>query len=308
MQLRHIRYLIAAAEEEHFGKAAERLCVTRSAVSQLVADLENEWEIALFERQAQKIKLTAAGRAMLPRLKDVMLELEQIVDLGKRVGQGKSGQLIVGYGSLSTHHPIFREAVKRYHQDYPDVVLTLVEIPTSRQMHAMREGEIHAGFMHIQSTIAQSAAKSNESHSQVIDKASLGLIVPKDHRLARKGSAQLRDLAGEQLVMTHNWRESPAFGGLFSLCRSSGFEPRVIQEVSATVTQQDLVSVGVGIGVSVIGGMHTYPPEISVIAITDVDYDITFQLSHMYGRVEPVLDTFINVVQQCTVGQISASE
>lgn len=310
MELRHLRYLIAAAEEEHFGRAADRLNVTRSAVSQIIADLEVELEIALFERQPQKIKLTAAGRAMLPQLKVMMIELDKTISLGRRVSQGKSGLLTIGYGSLSTHHPSFCAVIKRFHEDYPDIVLSLVEIPSSRQFKAMQEGVIDAGFMHLGHSMKQAERRKEYSHdasainldSYTIDTASLGIIVPQDHRFAFYGSARLEDLRNQPLVMVHNSRDSPAFSQFFRLCRDAGFEPQIIQEVSATGTQQDLISAGVGIGVSAVGGCHSYPSELSSIRLTDVDYQISFELDWLKGHIEPALRHFIEVVRAVNEG------
>lgn len=191
MELRHIRYLIAAAEEEHFGRAAERLNVTRSAVSQIIANLEDELGIALFQRQAQKITLTAAGRVMLPRLKAMLTDLNKTIALGKQIGQGKSGVLKIGYGSLSTHHPIFRAVVKQFHEHFPDIVLSLLEIPTCRQFKAMQEGMVQAGFMHIgpnpSATVNDQPVTEDDDLQRLqhctLDVGSMGLLVPQDHSL-----------------------------------------------------------------------------------------------------------------------------
>jgi DNA-binding transcriptional LysR family regulator len=148
MELRHIRYFIAAAEEEHFGRASDRLHVTRPAVSQIIADLEGEIATQLFERLAHRVKLTAAGRSLLPRLQAVMVQLNEAVAQAKRVGEGKSGSLNIGYGSLTLLHPLFRDVIKTYHETYPDVSLSLLEMSTTEQPKALAERKIHAGFMH----------------------------------------------------------------------------------------------------------------------------------------------------------------
>lgn len=303
MELRHIRYLIAAAEEEHFGRAAERLNVTRSAVSQIVSDLEAELGFALFERQAQKIRLTAAGRAMLPRLNALVSELLATVALGRRVGEGKSGYLRIGYGSLSTHHPVFRAAIKKFHEDVPDIALSLVEIPTSRQFKAMQDGVIQAGFMHAgpdplprESWSSDSLNEETGLQARVIDVAALGVIVPEGHRFAHQSSVRLVDLAGEPLVMTHNAPNTPLFRTFFRLCRDAGIEPRVVQEVSATGTQQDLVAAGVGVGVTAVGGRHHYPPQLRALPFDDIQYEVGFALTWLSGWVEPALQTFIDIV------------
>lgn len=139
MELRHIRYFIAAAEEEHFGRAAERLHITRPAVSQIIADLEEEVGTLLFERLAHNVRLTAAGRILLSHLVRVMADLNEALVVTRRVGQGKTGTLNIGYGSLTLMHSIFRAAVKRFHETYPDVTLSLIEVATTLQPKALAE-------------------------------------------------------------------------------------------------------------------------------------------------------------------------
>ena len=87
MELRHLRYFVAAAEEEHFGRAAERLHVTRPAVSKLIADLESELDTPLFERLAHGVKLTEAGHALLPMLQHAIAELNEAFALARTFHQ-----------------------------------------------------------------------------------------------------------------------------------------------------------------------------------------------------------------------------
>ena len=148
MELRHLRYFIAAAEEEHFGRASDRMFVTRPAISQIVSDLEGELGVPLFDRFPHRVKLTAAGLVLLPRLQTIMSDLNQALVLAKRVGAGKSGSLNIGYGSLTLLHPIFRASIKRFIERYPEVTLSLSEIVSSEQYKAIVDGKIHAGFMH----------------------------------------------------------------------------------------------------------------------------------------------------------------
>src|SRR5437762_2985482 len=242
MELRHIRYFIAAAEEEHFGRASDRLFVTRPAVSQIVADLEAELGTALFERLAHRVKLTAAGRALLPQLRTMMSDLNQALVMAKRVGEGKTGALNIGYGTLTLMHPLFRAAVKKFHETCPDVTLSLLEIPTSGQPKALAEGRIHAGFMHFgpRSDVAR-RKKSGIAQAQdetVLDRfriqsGGLGVVVPSDHPLARRKSVSLAELASERWVVVPNSSVSPGYGRLYTLGQKAGFVPTIAQEVSS---------------------------------------------------------------------------
>ena len=306
MELRHLRYFVAAAEEEHFGRAAERMHVTRPAVSQIVADLEEEVGTALFERLAHRVKLTAAGRTLLPQLQSLMADLNQALVMARRVGDGKTGALNVGYGTLTLLHPLFRAAIKRFHEVCPDVTLSLMEIASSEQAKALSEGRIHAGFMHLGPRTALARRRSEESAAAPeetmlerlkIQSGGLGVVVPKDHPLARRKSAALSALAGERFVVVPHSIVTPSYGWLYALCRKNGFEPQVVQEVGSVNTLLNLVSVGVGIGLTVTGEDFVYPPSLAVVKLENVRYTTTFALGWAKGSTEPTLDRFIEIVR-----------
>ena len=306
MELRHLRYFIAAAEEENFARASERLHVTRPAVSQIVADLEDEIGTSLFERLTHGVKLTAAGRALLPQLQSIMTDLNQALAMTLRVGDGKTGALNIGYGTLTLLHPLFRAAVKQFHDNYPDVTLSLLEIATSEQAKALADGRIHAGFMHTGPRVAQpqrgrgaAAAQDATVLEQLkIQAGSLGVVVPHDHRLARRKSVALSDLARERFVVVPHSIVTPSYGWLFALCQKNGFEPQVVQEVGSVNTLLNLVSVGVGIGLTIVGKGFAYPPSLAVLKLDNVSYATSFTLGWVKGSTEPVLDRFIEIVRE----------
>jgi DNA-binding transcriptional LysR family regulator len=306
MELRHLRYFIAAAEEEHFGRASDRLHVTRPAVSQIIADLEQEIGTELFERLAHRVKLTAAGRALLPQLQAVMVQLNEALVMTKKVGQGKSGSLNIGYGSLTLLHPLFRAAVKTFHESYPDVSLSLFEMSTTDQPKALAEGKIHAGFMHFgpgRASLRKRRGEDGQGQDDTvldwfrIQTGSLAVAVANDHPLAKKKSATIADLASERFVIVPNSSSSPGYGPLYVLCKKAGFEPSVVQEVSTISTQLNLISVGMGIGLAVAGKKFSYPPGLSVIPLTDVNYSTNFVFAWVKGQKDPSLDRMLEIVK-----------
>lgn len=308
MELRHLRYFVAAAEEEHFGRASSRLHVTRPAVSQMIADLEDELGTILFERLAQRVRLTAAGRALLPQFQGLLNDLGHAVALAKRVGEGKTGILNIGYGSLTLLHPIFRAAIKRLHEECPDLTLSLFELPTSTQRKALVDGKIHAGFMHFgpQSVIGKrkrggsAAAPQEESALDFlrIQTGGLGVVVPVDHALAKRKSVSLADLSDEMFVVVPHSSVSPGYGPLYALCQKAGFQPHIVQEVNSIAAQLNLVSVGMGIGLTVTGKKFNYPPTLAVIPLKDVNYTTTFALSWAKGKPDPALERLIGIVTE----------
>lgn len=306
MELRHLRYFMAAAEEEHFGRASDRLHVTRPAVSQIIADLEDELGTPLFERLAHRVRLTAAGRALLPRLQAVMSDLDDALAVARRVGEGKSGSLNIGYGSLTLLHSLFRAAVKQYHESYPDVTLSLYELATSEHPKALAEGKIHAGFMHFgprPSLLRKRRREGVLAQEQTvldwvkIQSGGLGVVVPSDHRLARRKSVTLGELAAERFVVVPRSSSSPNYGALYALCQKAGFEPRIVQEVSSVASQLNLVSVGMGICLAVIGTNFTYPASLAVVPLSEVNYTTTFVFGWVRGERDPALDRMIEIVR-----------
>ncbi len=307
MELRHLRYFIAAAEEEHFGRAAERLYVTRPAVSQIIADLEDEIGTPLFDRLAHRVKLTAAGRVLLTQLQILMGSLSHAITLTREVGAGRTGLLNIGYGSLTLLHPLFRAVVKAYNEQYPDVKLSLLEISSSEQPKALAEGRIHAGFMHFSNAPEHTGkkTKTNDSLNQditILDRLQiqtdgLGLVVPHDHPYFNRKSVTLDELRGERWVVIPHSTVSPGYGPLYAICQKAGFEPKIVQEVNSVTTLLNLVSVGVGIGLVVTGKGFVFPPNLNVLKIEDISYPTTFALCWVRGRMEPPLARFIDMVK-----------
>ncbi|WP_416139185.1 LysR substrate-binding domain-containing protein [Halomonas sp. HK25] len=307
MELRHLRYFIAAAEEEHFGRAAERMNITRPAVSQLISDLEGELNTQLFDRLSHQVKLTAAGRALLPRLKEIMENLDQACLMAKRIGQGKSGVLNIGYGSLTLLHPLFRAVIKDFHENYPDVTLSLLELPTSSQLDELSKERIDAGFLHFGPSGGDVKRKKGAGRSLSntpletlhIQTGTLGVVLPSDHRLAKKCSIELKELSNEDFVVVPKSSVNPDYGWLHILCKEAGFEPKIVQEVGTIATQLNLISVGMGVGLTVIGRNFIYPSGLAVVALREIDYPTSFVLAWPKGRIEPVLEKFIDTVKRC---------
>lgn len=306
MELRHLRYFIAAAEEEHFGRAADRLHVTRPAVSQIIADLEAEIGTPLFERLAHRVRLTEAGKTLLPQIQGLLNQLSEALVLTQRVGQGKSGTLSIGYGSLTLLNTIFRAAIKQFKESYPDVTLALHEISTTDQFRALADGKINAGFMHfgpgrvkVRKDPGSSVMRQDETVLEwfTIQPGALGAALPTEHRLAQRKSVTLADLAAERFVVVPQSVSSPGYGPLYALCQQAGFEPNVVQEVRTISTQLNLISVGMGIGLAVTGRNFVYPTGITVVPLQDVTHPTEFVLAWVKGSMDPLLERLLDIIK-----------
>jgi DNA-binding transcriptional LysR family regulator len=309
MELRHLRYFIAAAEEQHFGRASDRLHITRPAVSQIISDLEVEIGATLFERSPQGVKLTGPGRTLLPKLQRIMDDLAAAFALTRQVAQGKSGALTLAYGSLTLLHPIFRAAIKQFSEAYPDVTLSLVEMRSSEQPRALVDGTIQAGFMHFGPLPALADDSIREGvltqeqlmlHWYRIQTGKLGVMLPPEHRLATHTSISLATLAGERFVVVPRSSSTPGYGPLFALCRKAGFEPNIVQQVNSIAAQINLVSVGLGIGLTVIGNDFRYPSNVTVVPLDGVDYQTSFVFAWGENSTDPIIERMLGVIKEST--------
>src|SRR5436305_9004496 len=102
MELRHLRYFIAVADELHFGRAAERLCISQPPLSQQIQQLERELGFALFNRTQRRVELTAAGEAFLEEARETLAHLERAVAASRRIARGEAGWLGIGFVGTAT--------------------------------------------------------------------------------------------------------------------------------------------------------------------------------------------------------------
>lgn len=310
MELRHLRYFVAAAEELHFSRAADRLCVTRPAVSRMISDLEQELGAQLFERSNQGIKLTAAGAIMLARVQSNLADLNTTFDVTKKVALGKSGILNVGYGASSLYHPVFRAAIKQVHDEFPEIVLSFVEGRRIEQLSALRDGTIDVGFM--QNPTPSGAARGRgrkganptnelpEFARLPIQSSTLAVALPRTHPLAGRGSLKLFDLTGEEFITVSLSSISPSYGRLVTLCMDAGFEPKGMLEVKNAAAQLGLVSIGLGIGILVTLPSSRYPDDIAVVPLEGVDFSTRFELLCLKSRkADPVIRHFTDIARNC---------
>src|SRR3954453_10103995 len=144
MELRHLRYFVAVAEELHFRRAAERLHVSQPPLSQQIRALERELGVTLFERNRRRVELTAAGSALLGEARGILAAVEHAVDLTQRVARGEAGALSVGFVG-SAMYGALPDVVREFRASRPGVELRLRELPTGAALEALAAGGIDVG-------------------------------------------------------------------------------------------------------------------------------------------------------------------
>jgi len=287
MELRHLRYLVAVAEELHFGRAAIRLNISQPPLSQQIRQLEEELGVRLFQRTKREVRLTEAGKRIVSEAQQVLGRIDHFCKVAAHAGEGEIGHLSVGVpGGISE---ILIETLRLVAQKYPGIHVELQYLSTGTQIEALREGRIDVGFLNLpvlDSTLVVEKIKSEP----------ISLALPKGHPLTRRPRVPLKAIENEPMILFPR-RVTPGLHDLLTgLCRNAGFSLNVVHEVDSIVGGLTLVSAGLGIAFATSGFQRLWPG----ITFRPLETTAVIEQGISYRRdaQSPVLDTFLRVVRQ----------
>ncbi|WEF30632.1 LysR substrate-binding domain-containing protein [Pseudoduganella chitinolytica] len=244
MELRHLRYFVAVAEELSFTRAAERLHIGQPPLSQQIQALEAEVGALLLERSKRWVRLTEAGKLFLADARRMLALAEQSKDTARRAARGEAGELRVGFTFSTPFTPLFATVIRQYRQQFPGVALTLHEMATLPQLAALEARELDLGFVR-----AVSVAVPDTIRLTTLQHVPLRLVLPADSPLAAQDTVAIKDLAGLPFVMYPKNAGTGIYPQIFRLCRAAGFVPQIAMEAGEASTIIGLVAAGIGISV-----------------------------------------------------------
>ena len=242
VELRHLRYFVAVAEERHFTRAANRLRIAQPALSRQIRDLEEELGCPLLDRQARNLTLTAPGEALLEEARKLLGETERLKEATKRASNGQTGYVAVGYVSWIApkfFFPLFRNI----RQKYPGLEIDLKEMPPLDQVQALANDRLHLGFAKFLVSHAPAGVQG-----QPVCQHRMWAILPEGHpKIRRNRPIPLISLASEPFVFVRVSEFSGYFQWIQNECIRAGFTPKIVRTTEHPQTALDLVCAGVGI-------------------------------------------------------------
>jgi DNA-binding transcriptional LysR family regulator len=241
MELRHLHYFIAVAEDLHFSRAAERLHISQPPLSQQIRDLEDELGVKLFERTKRQVHLTEAGKVFLDRSYLLLAQLEQAIAETQRIGRGEVGQLAIGFVD-SAMYTSLPEMLKGFREQFPAVELRLHEMTTAQQIQALYDKQIDVG-------IVRSAISEPGLSVECFLPESLVVALPETHPLSAQTQVSLSTLADEFFILFPAKLGPVFYGQIIHSCQQAGFRPKVAQEAVQMQTIVGLVAAGLGIAI-----------------------------------------------------------
>jgi len=243
MELRHIRYFLAVAEEKNFTRAAARIGIGQPPLSQQIRDLENEIGAPLFHRLPHGAELTPAGAAFRQEVAPMLAMAAKAKDAALRAFRGEEGTLALGLTASAAFNPLVSTMVRGFRRRWPGVLLTLGELNTMRLLQDIREEKLDAIFIRPGDDELDGLRLKRFADEPML------IVLPEAHPLAKQESLPLAALAEEPFVLY-----PPAVGlslhhEIVSACRACGFEPIAAQSAPQIGSVINLVAAELGISI-----------------------------------------------------------
>jgi LysR family transcriptional regulator, benzoate and cis,cis-muconate-responsive activator of ben and cat genes len=194
MELRHLRYFVAVAEAEHFGRAAEQLHVSQSPLSRQIAQLEQEIGVELFVPSGRGVKLSPAGRSFLEGARATLARAALAVEDARATAQGRIGTVLVGFDGALADALLLPAIVQTFRARHPRVELRLRPLASEEQVAALREGKISVGYGY------HSPEDNPLVRFHVLFRERVGVVMSRDHRLAARRTIRVADLKHERFL------------------------------------------------------------------------------------------------------------
>src|ERR1700739_2136310 len=273
MELRPLRYLVAGGEEQHFGRAAERLHIAQPALSRQIQDLESDLGFALFDRLPRGVKLSAAGALFLTEAPRILEQVEEAKLRAERIATGKAGTLRVGFVETLSWHGVVPDSFRRFRSRLPDAELELHPMLSNQQVEAVRSGKLDAGF------IFSLEPPGGDVAQRLVARYKLMLAAPRGHALTRIKRLRLRDLGDAPFIWLHRWANPVYYDRIMLASLEGGLQsPRILQHVVDHATTLSLVSCRLGVAFVSETARWQCPRGVTLLSIADLDFPLPFFL------------------------------
>ncbi|WP_312183895.1 LysR family transcriptional regulator [Pantoea sp. CTOTU46764] len=242
VELRHLRYFIAVAEELHFGRAAQRLNISQPPLSQQIQQLEQEIGAQLFTRTNRSVQITPAGALFLQDARGILLQVEQAARRAARVHTGQEGELRIGFTSSAPFTGLVSDALYQFRQRWPEVHIQMQENNTRQQLAPLHDDRLDLGVM-------RNTPLPNDLQHRVLLREPLCAVVHWAHPLADAESISIQALANEPFVFFDPQGGTALYGEILALLHRYQIKPFITQEVGEAMTILGLVATGLGVSI-----------------------------------------------------------
>jgi DNA-binding transcriptional LysR family regulator len=297
VELRHLSYFVAVAEELSFTRAAERLGIAQSPVSEQLKKLERELGVELFERTTRSVKLTDVGRTFYEEAAALLDASKRAAENARLAGSGKLGRLALAFTGSATYE-LMPQLVNAYSQRFPNVTLDVrSEMLTPAQVEGLLAGSISVGLL-------RPPVSAEGLVVEVLRHEPLIVLLPVTHPLASHVEVDLADLRDQPFISYPSRPPSSVYQAVVAVCKQAGFHPQVRQEVPETSSLVALVAAGLGVSLA--------PASVRHLRINGVTHrplrgqpnaTIPLAVAYRAGTVPPVVRGYLETARLLLASQ-----
>ena len=290
MELRHLKYFVAVAEELHFGRAAAKVQITQPVISDQIRRLEQELGVKLFFRTKRTVKLTEPGKIFFIEAKQILARVEKAVSAVQKADRGELGSLTIGYTGPALYS-VLPKIIRTFRDRYPQVELVFKEICTNDQVKALNSGDIDVGFLH--------PPIKGDFEFILIMTESMILALPEDHPLTTFTQVPISKLSNQPFILFPRQEGPYLYSRILSICQQAGFSPQVVQEVTPQPTIIGLVAAGIGVSFVSSSLQSINRPGVVYRELDVLTPELELVAAWKIEKVSPVLQKFLTVVRAC---------
>ena len=291
MELRHLRYFVAVAEELHFGHAASRLHTAQPSLSQQIRDLERELKVDLFLRTKRRVALTPAGRRFLEEARGILSSAERAAGLAREAERDESRKLAVGI-SPETDWLFLGKALRLFAEQAPVVDVVFQNLTPGAQVDALRAGHIDVGFVGL-------PLEADGMVTETTGRARLVVALPERHPMARKKDLRLEELSKEAYVLWPRHLSPGSYDQLLSVFRRAGFGSPIAMEGGLPSTRTVLGMIAAGLTIALVDPVLEQMSASAVVFRPLAGGGVFTERGIIYRRADasPILASFLHEVR-----------
>ena len=291
MELRHLRYFVAVAEELHFGRAARRLNLAQPPLSQQIRSLEGELGLSLFHRTSRKVELTEAGNLLLTQARLVLLQAESATETMRSAHRGETGRLTIGF-TTSAVYSLVPAILREFNRSRPHVEIRCVEMNPEQLRTALMERQIQVSF-------TRTPLGETGLQTELLDKERFVMALPSDHVRAGQLKLRLREFANEGFIMFSRPQGSAIYDAIIASCQQAGFSPRIAQEGGGVQTILALVAAGLGVALVPMSLRHLQRPGVVYRDLPASEtHEVSLSLVWRKDDRSPVVESLVKIARE----------
>ena len=281
IELRHLTYFLAVAEELHFRKAAEKLFISQPGLSRQIKQMEDILETQLFERNKKKVSLTPAGYFLKKEVEFIFNHLEKVERQLKLVGDGNSGELRIGFLG-SAMQKVIPQLLLNIKETYPKVRTSLEELSNFAQVDAVLNNQLDMGFVRV-------ARVPNTLHMKTVFKDTFSLVLPERYPLLTREFKGMHQFANDDFILFNQTYSPLYYETIMSICQDAGFAPKVSHKSVHAHTIFKLVENHMGIAIVPTALQNGFQMRVKFIELKNIPQRAELSVIWKKEHTNPVL-------------------